>query len=117
MPTIRKGTAADLPQIAAIYNRIHAQEEAGLVSIGWIRGVYPTEDTARSTLEADELFVLEENGVGRSGPHQPGASPGVRPGQLGLSQGPRGADHGAAHLGCRPPAKRTGTGQRICPLL
>ena len=63
MPTIRKGTAADLPQIAAIYNRIHAQEEAGQVSIGWIRGVYPTEDTARSTLEADELFVLEENGV------------------------------------------------------
>ena len=58
MPTIRKGTAADLPQIAAIYNRIHAQEEAGLVSIGWNRGVYPTEDTARSTLEAGELFVL-----------------------------------------------------------
>ena len=63
MPTIRKGTAADLPQIAAIYNRIHTQEEAGQVSIGWIRGVYPTEDTARSILEADELFVLEEDGA------------------------------------------------------
>lgn len=63
MPTIRKGTAADIPQIAAIYDRIHDQEEAGRVSIGWVRGVYPTADTARTILDAGELFVLEEDGA------------------------------------------------------
>lgn len=83
MPTIRKGNAADLPQIAAIYNRIHTQEEAGQVSIGWIRGVYPTEDTARSTLEADELFVLEENGVVAQRPASTGSKSRSTPKPIG----------------------------------
>lgn len=62
MYTIRRGMPADIPHIAAIYERIHDREEAGLVTIGWVRGVYPTRATARECLDAGELFVLEEDG-------------------------------------------------------
>lgn len=31
--------------------------------MGWVRGVYPTESTAREALEAGELFVLTEDGI------------------------------------------------------
>ena len=60
---VRKATAADIPQIAAIYTHIHDGEEAGKTTIGWIRDVYPTEDTARTALAADDLFVMEEDGA------------------------------------------------------
>lgn len=60
---IRKGTAADIPQIAAIYEHIHSSEEAGKTTIGWIRGVYPTEETARAALAAEDLFVMEVGGA------------------------------------------------------
>lgn len=59
---IRKGTEADIPRIAEIYDRILAREESGQVTIGWQRGVYPTEKTAREALLAGELFVLEDEG-------------------------------------------------------
>ena len=45
-----------------IYDHILAQEERGEASIGWARGVYPTEQTALAALEAGTLFVLEEEG-------------------------------------------------------
>ena len=60
---IRKGTQQDIPHIAAIYEHIHDNEESGKSTVGWIRGVYPTADTARAALEADDLFVMEENGA------------------------------------------------------
>ena len=60
---IRKGTEKDIPQIAAIYEHVHDNEECGKSTVGWIRGIYPTEDTARAALEADELFVMEEDGA------------------------------------------------------
>lgn len=60
--TIRKATPADVPAVSVIYDAIHTQEEAGLTSIGWVRGIYPTEKTARSALERVDLFVLEEAG-------------------------------------------------------
>ena len=63
MSVIRKGVAADIPQIAAIYDRIHTQEETGLVTIGWVRGIYPTRATAQAALDAGELFVLECDGT------------------------------------------------------
>lgn len=59
---IRKGRETDIAQVAAIYDRILTEEEEGRASIGWVRGVYPTEDTAREALERGELFVLEEDG-------------------------------------------------------
>lgn len=58
MAEIRRGTAGDIPRIAAIYDRILQSEERGERAIGWVRGVYPTEDTAREALAAGDLFVM-----------------------------------------------------------
>ena len=63
MMTFRKAVEADIPAIAAIYEDIHAQEEQGLVTIGWIRAVYPTEQTARAALSRGDLFVGEDEGT------------------------------------------------------
>ena len=60
---IRKGIEQDIPHIAAIYENIHDNEECGKSTVGWIRGVYPTADTARAALDADDLFVMEEGGA------------------------------------------------------
>ena len=55
---IRKATAADIPAIAAIYERIHDGEEQGRTNIGWRRGIYPTAATAQAAMDRSELFVL-----------------------------------------------------------
>ena len=60
---IRKAVAADIPAVSLLYEKIHDAEEAGLVTIGWERKTYPTQKTAQAALEADELYVLEENGA------------------------------------------------------
>ncbi len=60
---IRKATEKDLQAVADIYEEIHTAEESGDVTIGWIRGVYPTIDTARESFECGELFVQEDDGV------------------------------------------------------
>ena len=58
----RNATMADLDQVAAIYDRIHTEEEAGRSTVGWIRGVYPTRQTALASIQAGDLFVAEEDG-------------------------------------------------------
>ncbi|MBE5770066.1 MAG: GNAT family N-acetyltransferase [Clostridiales bacterium] len=58
----RKATEADIPAIAAIYDDIHTGEEKGESSIGWIRSIYPTAETARTALLRDDLFVQEDEG-------------------------------------------------------
>lgn len=63
MEVIRKAVPADISQIVAIYNGILAQEERGESSVGWVRGAYPTEQTARDALQAGTLFVLEREGT------------------------------------------------------
>lgn len=55
---IRKATAADLPAVVSIYDHIHAAEDAGKVTIGWITGVYPVQATAHAAFERDDLFVF-----------------------------------------------------------
>ena len=60
---IRPAAAHDLARIEEIYDAIHTAEEAGNVSIGWVRGVYPTRATAQAALDAGELFVLESDGT------------------------------------------------------
>lgn len=60
---IRKATKDDLPQVSQIYDDIHTQEEQGIVSIGWIRGVYPTFATAEHAMQEGELFVGEDGSV------------------------------------------------------
>lgn len=59
---IRKATMQDIPAVAAIYEAIHTEEEAGETTTGWIRGVYPTRKTAEAALEQGDLYVLEEEG-------------------------------------------------------
>lgn len=63
MATIRPATAHDLARIEEIYDTIHTAEEAGKVSIGWVRGVYPTRATAQAGLDAGDLFVLADGGT------------------------------------------------------
>ena len=45
---IRKARETDLPQAAAIYDRILDRQERGLTYVGWLRGVYPTLATAQA---------------------------------------------------------------------
>lgn len=59
---VRKATSRDIDAIAGIYERIHEAEAAGRLSTGWLKGVYPTEATARAALDAGDLFVLEDDG-------------------------------------------------------
>ena len=59
---IRKALQRDIPAVAAIYDKLHTEEEAGRATIGWIRGIYPTEATARMALQRDDLFVQEDGG-------------------------------------------------------
>lgn len=60
--TIRKAIPSDVSAVAAIYDAIHTAEEEGKTTIGWARGVYPTEATASAALARGDLFVLEDNG-------------------------------------------------------
>ena len=62
MDKIRRAVQGDIPQVAAIYDHILTEEEQGQAAVGWIRGVYPTEQTALDALEAGTLFVLEQEG-------------------------------------------------------
>ena len=59
---IRKAIPIDISSVTAIYDAIHTAEEAGKTSIGWVRGVYPTQATADAALVRGDLFVLEEEG-------------------------------------------------------
>lgn len=63
MMQIRKAAAADLAAVAEIYADIHTELEAGRLSVGWIREIYPTGKTAEAALERDDLFVAEDQGV------------------------------------------------------
>ena len=61
---IRKANAADLPGIGEIYEAIFDQEAQGPVYTNWLRGTYPTVDSARQGLEAGVLWgVVNLNGV------------------------------------------------------
>lgn len=60
---IRKATEKDIEAIAKIYEDIIEEQEKGGPYVGWQKGVYPTEDTAKAALAREDLFVLEENTV------------------------------------------------------
>ena len=60
---IRKAVKEDIPSIVKIYDAIHTAEETGKAAIGWLRGVYPTEQTALDALSKDTLFVCEDGGA------------------------------------------------------
>ena len=58
----RRAEICDIARINEIYDALHAEEEAGRAVIGWARGVYPTRETARAAVDAEDMFVLEEDG-------------------------------------------------------
>ena len=60
---IRIAKESDIPAVSAIYEKIHDEEESGKVTIGWIRGVYPTAGTAKAAIKRGDLFVGEDNGT------------------------------------------------------
>jgi ribosomal protein S18 acetylase RimI-like enzyme len=58
----RKAAKDDLGDVAALYEKAHDEEEAGLIHTGWQRGVYPTAETVQAALDRDDLFVAEQDG-------------------------------------------------------
>ncbi|MDO4501754.1 MAG: GNAT family N-acetyltransferase [Coriobacteriia bacterium] len=59
----RLATEADLDAIEQIYDAIHDQEESGAVTIGWVRGVYPSRASAQVALDAGDMYVAVDDGV------------------------------------------------------
>ena len=57
---IRKAILQDISAIAEIYDGICDAQAEGKMVVSWIKGVYPTEDTALAALQRDDLFVMEE---------------------------------------------------------
>ena len=60
--TFRRAAASDLDAVTTIYDRIHAQEDAGRVTIGWVTGVYPIRYDAEQALARNDLYVCETEG-------------------------------------------------------
>lgn len=60
--TFRRAAASDLDAVTAIYDKIHAQEDAGRVTIGWVTGVYPTRLDAELAFGRNDLYVCETEG-------------------------------------------------------
>ena len=58
----RKAVASDLDAVTAIYDRLHAQEDAGRVTIGWVTGVYPIR------FDAEQALARWHRGFARLGP-------------------------------------------------
>ena len=54
----RKAAASDLDAITAIYDKIHAQEDAGRVTIGWVTGIYPIRFDAEQALARGDLRTI-----------------------------------------------------------
>jgi GNAT superfamily N-acetyltransferase len=62
MDIIRKAIPKDIDTVALIFEHIIEEEEKGNSTTGWLRGVYPTRNTAIAALEQEDLFVMEEDG-------------------------------------------------------
>ena len=62
MIEILRAHPSDFDAIEQIYTRVHDDEEKGLATTGWIRGVYPIRETAEQVLKRDDLFVLKAEG-------------------------------------------------------
>ena len=60
---IRKAAQADIDAVVQIYDEVHTAEEAGTITVGWIRDVYPVQATAEAALARDDLFVLEQDSI------------------------------------------------------
>lgn len=59
----RKATEKDVERIAEIYDEIHTETEAGRMTTNWLRGVYPTKETAEASVRRGDMFVEEDHGL------------------------------------------------------
>ena len=57
----RKATIQDIDEITVLYMDVHTEEEAGRMSTGWIRSIYPTRETVEIMVAVDDLFVEIED--------------------------------------------------------
>ena len=60
--TFRRANASDLDAVTAIYDKVHAQEDAGRATIGWVTGVYPIRFDAEQALARGDLYVCATEG-------------------------------------------------------
>lgn len=60
---IRKASIKDICAIANIYDEICDAQDEGKLAVSWIKGIYPTEDTAMAALKRDDIFIIEEDGT------------------------------------------------------
>ena len=58
-----KAKVSDIDRVVEIYENIFKAQDRGELSVGWVRGVYPSRETAMQAIELGELFVLEDDGV------------------------------------------------------
>ena len=60
---IRPAVPEDLDSVAAIYEAILSAQDQGRCTVGWIRGVYPTRETAAAALAQGWLYCLTDGGA------------------------------------------------------
>ena len=60
--TFRKAAEEDIAAVSGIYAATHEAEECGKLTVGWMRGVYPTTETAKEALQRGDLFVGTDDG-------------------------------------------------------
>lgn len=58
----RKAKERDVDRITEIYEEIHTENEAGNITTDWIRGIYPSRETALLAVCRGDMFVEEEEG-------------------------------------------------------
>ena len=60
--SIRPAETRDIESVSLLYEKIHEEEEAGRLCVGWQRDVYPVRRTAEAALLRGDLFVMERDG-------------------------------------------------------
>ncbi len=63
MMKFRQADKLDIDRINEIYEEIHTSEESGSATIGWVRGIYPSRQTARDAVDCGTMYVCEDNGI------------------------------------------------------
>lgn len=61
---IRKGTKADIDELAALYDTLNDYLESHTNYPGWIKGIYPIREDAEQGIEENNLYVaLQDNKI------------------------------------------------------
>lgn len=53
----KKAGLDDLKDVVRIYDNIHAEIESKGKTVGWVRGVYPVEATAKAAINRGDMFI------------------------------------------------------------